>query len=243
MARYKATIEYDGTNYKGWQSQPKGDTVQDAIENALKEIFGKKITVFGSGRTDTGVHALGQVAHFDAETVMTEGKLLRAVNAHLPEDVRIKKLEKADENFHARFDAKRKTYLYKLYLSDVISPLRRNYAHQVYGKVDVNKMKEATDYFVGTHDFYAFSSKSDKEDTVRTLDYVNLTQNGDEVDILMCGDGFLYNMVRVIVATIVEVGKCKIPVADIPKIFEGKDRSKSGKKLSPEGLYLVSVEY
>ena len=140
MARYKATIEYDGTNYKGWQSQPSKNTVQDVIENALREIFDKKIVVFGSGRTDTGVHALGQVAHFDADTKMTCGKLLRAINAHLPSDVRIKDLEQVDDNFHARFDAKRKTYLYKLYLSDEISPLRRKYAHQVYGKVNVDKM-------------------------------------------------------------------------------------------------------
>ena len=243
MARYKATIEYDGTNYKGWQSQPSKNTVQDVIENALREIFDKKIVVFGSGRTDTGVHALGQVAHFDADTKMTCGKLLRAINAHLPSDVRIKDIEQVDDNFHARFDARRKTYLYKLYLSDVISPLRRNYAHQVYGKVNVDKMTEATKYFVGTHDFYAFSSKSDKEDTVRTLDEVELTRKGDEVDIVISGDGFLYNMVRVIVATIVEVGKGRINAQDIPKIFDEKDRSKSGKKLSPEGLYLVSVEY
>lgn len=243
MSRFRLTIEYDGTNYKGWQSQPHKNTIQDRIEGALFDLFGKKTVLCGSGRTDTGVHAFGQVAHFDMDTDMTARKMVRAINAHLPDDIRVKKAEKVADDFHARFDAKSKTYMYKLYLNDELSPIRRNYYHQVYGKVDIDKMRDACKYFEGTHDFYAFSSKSDKEDTIRTLECVNLTQNGDEIYITLKGDGFLYNMVRVIVATLIDIGKGRIACEDIPRIFDSKDRSMSGKKLTAEGLYLMKVEY
>ncbi len=243
MSRYKLTIEYDGTKYSGWQSQPNGNTIQDVMEMSLSTLFSKPVSLVGSGRTDKGVHAYGQVAHFDMDTDILPYKMPRAMNMYLPEDIRVLKAEKVSDSFHARFDAKSKTYVYKLYLSDIPSAIRRNYAHQVYGKVDVAKMAEACKYFVGTHDFYAFSSKSDKEDTVRTLENVSITQNGDEVEVLLKGNGFLYNMVRVIVATLIDVGKGRISMEDIPQIFESKDRSKSGKRLTSEGLYLMKVEY
>lgn len=243
MSRYKLTIEYDGSNYCGWQSQPDGNSVQDKIEVSLMKLFGKKITVYGSGRTDKGVHAYGQAAHCDIDTLMPTHKLITAINAFLPMDIRIKAVEIAADDFHARFDAKSKTYIYKLYISDISSPIRRKYYHQIYGEVDVALMAEACKCFLGKHDFYAFSSKSDKEATVRTLTEVKLERQADEIYITITGDGFLYNMVRVIVSTIIEAGKGKIKISDIPEIFTSRDRTKSGKKISAEGLYLLKVEY
>ena len=243
MSRYKLIIEYDGTNYQGWQSQPTGNTVQDVMEMAMCTLFSEPISLVGSGRTDKGVHAYGQVAHFDANTKILPTRMARAINMYLPEDIRVKKAEKVSDDFHARFDAKRKTYLYKLYIDDIPSAINRHHAHQVYGNVDIKLMQEACKHFVGTHDFYAFSSKSDKEDTVRTLYSVDMQVDGNNIEIYITGDGFLYNMVRVIVATIIEVGKGKIKLEDIDKIFLSKDRSKSGKRLTAEGLYLVSVDY
>lgn len=243
MSRYKLTIEYDGTNYQGWQSQPTGNTIQDVMEMSLSTLFNEPISLVGSGRTDKGVHAYGQVAHFDSSTDILPFRMPRAMNMYLPEDIRVVKAEKVSDDFHARFDAKSKTYLYKLYLNDIPSAIRRNYAHQVYGKVDIDKMIEASKCFVGTHDFYAFSSKSDKEDTIRTLEKVDVIVNGKDIDIVLKGNGFLYNMVRVIVATLIEVGKGKIKIEDIRYIFDSRDRSKSGKRLTAEGLYLMNVEY
>lgn len=242
--RYAITIEYMGANYSGWQRQDGIPTVQETLENKLSEFFQEKITIFASGRTDKGVHALGQVAHFDTAKERNERSIRLGINTLLPEDVRVISCKKVADSFHAQYSALRKTYIYKLYISENISPTRRHTHAQVKPKVDVNQMKEACKLLLGDHDFDGFSSThKEVKTTNRTIYKAEIAQNGDELTFTIEGSGFLYNMVRVIVGTLVFIGKGKRPLEVINDIFEKKDRTLGGKTFPAEGLYLKDVYY
>lgn len=242
--RYAVTVSYLGTNYCGWQNQKNGISVQEVLEKAFSKLFGVKTAVYGSGRTDAGVHALGQVAHFDAETSIPSDKIPFAINTMLPEDIRIVSCRSVDDSFHARFRAKRKTYVYRLYYAPHGNPLKNATAEHLTVMPDIEKMKIAAEYIVGKHDFKCFeASGSVVKDTVRTVYSVKVEENGGDISVTVCGNGFLYNMVRIIAGTLVDVGKGKIGVEELPSIMDSGDRTLAGKTLPAHGLCLVSVEY
>ncbi len=253
--RYRAVISYDGKNYVGWQRQLNGMSVQEKMEIALSKIFGTPTSCTASGRTDSGVHAEGQVVHFDAETSIPTDKIPYAVNTELPDDVSMLACEETTEDFNARFSAKRKTYRYSLYSSPHrIATLNTNHTH-IISPLNIEDMKKGAEYIVGEHDFKCFeASGSVVKSTVRTvfsldIEVKNLAEikgaafQPVKVDIAVTGNGFLYNMVRIIAGTLVYVGMGKLTPEDVKDIIDSKDRTKAGKTLPPEGLTLVSVEY
>ena len=247
MKRYMLKLEYDGGAFCGWQRQKNGFTVQQAVEDSLERILGVKTHVDGSCRTDAGVHAAGQIAHFDAETKIPPEKLKDAINCYLPEGASVLWVRFAPEGFHARFSAKRKTYVYKLYTGVTDHPLRDGrYYHEMY-PVDVELMRAAAVYIVGEHDFSCFmASGSFVKDAVRTVYSVEVSERMEEaqiVEIRVTGNGFLYNMVRIIAGTLLSVGKKRISPDDVKEIILKKDRTLAGVTLPAEGLYLYNVEY
>lgn len=256
--RYRAVISYYGANYVGWQRQLNGLSVQEVLEKALEKTFGAPTSATASGRTDAGVHALGQVVHFDAETSIPTDKIPFAVNTHLPDDVSMLSCEIAPENFNARFSAKRKTYCYKIYVSKHRLPvLELDHEHITY-PLDLDKIGQAAKIIEGTHDFKCFeASGSVIKNTVRTVYSVdvvtrpfdNTTVRADgkffdgELSISVTGNGFLYNMVRIIAGTLVYVGIGKLTPQDVSRILETGDRKAAGKTLGAKGLTLMSVQY
>jgi len=242
--RIKIIVEYDGRDYNGWQAQDGLKTIEGELERALFDLTNKYIVVFGSGRTDAGVSAKNQVAHFDIDTKITPNKLKMALNMRLPETIRIKEAEVVSDDFHARFSAKRKTYSYHMYASSVESPLRRNTHLQVWPNLDFDSMFKACEYFVGTHDFKAFCQDNPQvTNTVRTIYSCQMTKIDDDLKITICGDGFLHNMVRIICGTILKIGQRKINLEDLPNIIESRERKRAGQTLSAVGLTLENVEY
>lgn len=256
--RYRAVISYYGANYVGWQRQLNGLSVQEVLEKALEKTFGAPTSATASGRTDAGVHALGQVVHFDADTSIPTDKIPFAVNTHLPDDVSMLSCEIAPENFNARFSAKRKTYCYKIYVSKHRLPvLELDHEHITY-PLDLDKIEQAAKIIEGTHDFKCFeASGSIVKNTVRTVYSVdvatrhfdNATVRADgkffdgELSISVTGNGFLYNMVRIIAGTLVYVGIGKLTPQDVSRILETGDRKAAGKTLGAKGLTLMSVQY
>ena len=237
-------IEYDGTDFCGWQRQPNGVSVQEEIENALFALTGEKTSVVGSGRTDAGVHAAGQVAHFDTQSNIPPEKFSDALNGILPPPIKILVSKRAPEGFHARYSAKKKTYVYKMYESKYIRPLKSRYAAKVGYKLDVAAMNAAAAYFVGEHDFSCFlASDSEIKDTVRTVYSAEVFREGEYVIFKVTGNGFLYNMVRIMAGTLVKVGAGKISPEKTAEIIAGGDRNAAGMTMPPEGLALLSVEY
>ena len=253
--RYRAVISYDGTDYVGWQRQLNGISVQEKMEIALTKIFGTPTSCTASGRTDSGVHAEGQVVHFDATTSIPVDKIPYAVNTELPDDISMLDCEVTADDFNARFSAKRKTYKYSLYSAPHRLPtFGRNHTH-IISPLNIEDMKKGAEHIVGEHDFKCFeASGSVVKSTVRTV-YgidINVTKIDSvkggafpsvKVDISVTGNGFLYNMVRIIAGTLVYVGMGKLTPEDVKEIILSKDRTKAGKTLPPEGLTLVSVEY
>lgn len=241
------TFSYDGSNFAGYQKQPKMRTVQGEIEKVLKEINGdKKVDIHASGRTDAGVHALNQRAHFDIDVDITCDKLMKALNSMLPDDIYIKKVEEVDENFHARFNAIGKEYVYKINMGEY-NPLERNYVYQYNKKLDVVAMERGMKYIEGTHDFRSFTKiDEEKEDYVRTVSQTNLirdTKDVNKITLVFVGTGFLRYMVRNIVGTLIEIGEGKRKSEDIITILKEMDRTKAGKIANAEGLYLKNVFY
>ena len=245
MKRIVLTISYDGTDFCGWQIQPGKRTVQGELEAALSKITGEqRVVVTGSGRTDSGVHAERQIAHFDTGSSVPPERFRPALNTVLPADVKCLASEEAREGFHARFSAKRKTYRYSFYLSDTELPLKSRYAVRIDPKTDVNAMAEGAKTLVGTHDFSCFlASNSSVKDAVRTVYSATVAQKGENVFFEICGNGFLYNMVRIAAGTLLKAGDHKISPESIAEIVEKKDRSLAGMTMPPQGLTLVSVEY
>lgn len=244
MRNIKLTIEYDGTAYHGWQSQTNAAAVQDVVASAVSRLIGGNCSVTGSSRTDTGVHALGQVCNFHTNSAIPADKFAYALNALLPEDIVIRKSEEVAEDFHARFSTKGKKYRYLFYNSIFPSALLRNRACHVYYPLDIGAMQKAAGYFTGTHDFTAFSAVGGSvKTTVRTITEAVVARDGELVEFAVTGDGFLYNMVRIIAGTLAEVGFGRIKAEDIPEIIDSRDRRKAGRTAPAHGLYLVEVYY
>jgi len=245
MQRYKGIVTYDGSGFSGYQIQLNGRTVQEELEKALRTMHkGADVNVIASGRTDAGVHARGQVIHFDSFLQLPSERWVKALNGLLPEDISIMEVHTASSDFHARFDAKGKTYKYVVYMGSVRNPFKRHYAAYHPYKTDISKVKNAADFLIGTHDYTSFcSTKTDKENKVRTVSKISIEQNGDELVFTFTGNGFLYNMVRIMVGTLLDVGTGKIELARIPDILAGRDRTLAGKTAPAEGLYLWEVYY
>jgi len=242
MKNYKLVLGYDGTDFRGWQRQPDGRTVQGVLEEAVRKITGKKVVVHGAGRTDAGVHALGQAAGFRGAFKLSDEVLLRALNAVLPEDVRVFSLAEAPPDFHARKSARSKLYRYRIVLSPQPNPLDRRFVLHWPYPLQVGKMRAAARLFVRTADFTAFSSNRDRS-PVRTVTRSGLRRSGDELVYTIESAGFLRYMVRTIVGTLLEVGRGRIAPAGIEEIFRLKDRSLAGATAAAKGLTLIRVDY
>ena len=244
MRNIKLLIEYDGKDFNGWQKQPNKLNIQGEIERAIEEVTGEKVDLIASGRTDAGVHALGQVANFKIEKNIPVEKIPYALNSKLKKSIRIKEAEEVPEKFHSRYTCKKKTYRYVINNSIQGTAIYRNLQYHFPEKLDEEKMNEAAQYLVGEHDFKSFkASGTSSKSSVRTIYDAKVTRSGELVTIELTGNGFLYNMVRIIAGTLVDVGTYKIEPIDVKNILEVKDRLKAGKTLPPTGLYLVKVEY
>ena len=245
MKNIKLTIEYDGKDFNGWQKQPDKLNIQGTIEQAIERITGEKVELNASGRTDAGVHAIGQVANFKTNYELPIEKWPLALNANLKKSIVIKSVEEVEERFHSRLTCKKKTYRYIINNSKYGTAIYRNLETHIPQKLDVEKMKNAVKYFEGEHDFKAFkASGTSSKSSVRTIYKAEVIEMPDErIYIELTGSGFLYNMVRIISGTLVEVGLGKIKPEAIPEIIESKQREQAGKTLPPNGLYLVKVEY
>ena len=244
MRNIKLTIEYDGKEFNGWQKQPDKLNIQGTIEEAIKMITGEEVTLNASGRTDAKVHALGQVANFKTNSKIPIDKFAIAINTKLKRSIRIIKAEEVDERFHSRLTCKKKTYRYIINNSEYGTAIYRNLETNISNKLDEEKMNEASKYFIGEHDFKAFkASGTSSKSSVRTIYDAKVIRKDERIIIEITGNGFLYNMVRIISGTLVEVGDGKRKPEDIKEIIESKKRENAGKTLPPQGLYLVSVEY
>ena len=244
MKRYRLKVAYDGTNYCGWQVQPNEVTVEGVLNKTLSELLDEEIEVVGASRTDSGVHADGNYCIFDTETNIPAEKIAYALNQRLPEDISIVKSDEVDGDWHPRFQDSVKTYEYRIVNREMPDPVRRLYTSFIYSDLDVDKMKEAAEYLVGEHDFAAFcSAGAQVESTIREIYSLDVTQNGDEIVITVTGGGFLYNMVRIIAGTLIEVGEGKIEPSKMTEIIESKDRGLAGKTALAKGLKLVEIKY
>ena len=240
--RYKISIAYDGTHYAGWQVQPNGTAIQTLIQRALETVLRHPISLTGSSRTDAGVHALGQVAHFDTDHATDLGKLRYAINALLPPDIRIQLIVPAAADFHARYSAMGKIYHYHLQL-DLPDPMSRLYRTQVFGLFDLEAVTLASKHLIGTHDFAAFANASKIKDTIRTLKRLDVIQEKGGVRLEFEGDGFLYKMVRNIVGTLLDVAAHRTPPDAVADLLKAKDRKLAGPTANAEGLFLIKVLY
>ena len=241
---YKLTMAYDGTNYHGWQRQKNGITVQEVLENILSQIFGKETAVTGCSRTDAGVHAKIYVCSFRGDTTIPCEKMPFVLNTMLPEDIRVYNCENVHENFNARFETVTKAYEYKILNRAFMDPLLRNFAWHYPVKLDFEKMQEAAKLICGKHDFASFcAAGSCVKSTVRTVTELSLKKEGDLITVRVAADGFLYNMVRIIVGTLVYVGNGKLSAEDIAELIHKKDRRLMGITAPPQGLSLVEVNY
>ncbi len=242
MKNYRIVLAYDGTDFHGWQRQPDGRTVQGILEEAVRRVTQKRVVVHGAGRTDAGVHALGQVASFRGAFKLADEILLRALNAVLPEDVRIFSLDEAPAGFHARKSARSKVYRYRIVHAPQTSPLDRRYVLPWPYPLDLKAMREAARLFVRTDDFTAFSSNRDRS-PVRTVARSEIRKMGPEIVYTIEAGGFLRYMVRTIVGTLLEVGRGRIPPAQVEEIFRRGDRTLAGPTAAAKGLTLVRVDY
>ena len=242
--RVRLTVAYDGTNYHGWQQQSNGITIESELNKALTHLLGEAIQVIGASRTDAGVHALGNIAVFDTTSRMPADKFSYALNQRLPEDIRIQCSDEVSPDWHPRHCQSRKTYEYRIYRGRFPMPVKRLYSMFVYSELDVVAMQQAAAYLVGEHDFKSFcQSGAQVETTVRTLYRAEVEEQGTDLIIRVCGNGFLYNMVRIIAGTLLEVGKGKLQPEDMQFILEAKARSAAGPTAPPQGLTLMKYEW
>ena len=244
MRNIKLTIEYDGKDFNGWQKQPNKLNIQGEIERAIEIITGEKVDLTASGRTDAGVHAIAQVANFKTNSNLPIGKFAVAINSKLKRTIRIQKAEEVEERFHSRYNCKQKTYRYIINNNEQGSAIYRNLEYFVPTKLNIEEMKKAIKFFEGEHDFKGFkASGTSSKSSVRTIYKTSIKEEKDRIIIELTGNGFLYNMVRIISGTLVDVGLGKIKAEEIPEIINSKDRTRAGKTLPPYALYLVKVEY
>lgn len=248
--RVKLTVAYDGTEYCGWQVQPNGDTVQEEINKALNDLFkGQDIRVCGASRTDAGVHAMGNVAAFDVDTRMPAEKIAYALNERLPRDIVIQQSEEVTEDFHPRFAKTSKTYEYRILNTRFDNPLLSRYTYFYHYPLDVEKMQQAAEYLKGRHDFTSFASvKSQTDSFIRTIYDIQVYRGipdvfNDIITIQITGDGFLYNMVRIIAGTLIQVGAGMRNAVSVKEALEALDRSQAGPTAPPEGLTLIEIKY
>lgn len=244
MIRVKLIVAYDGTNYCGWQIQDNGITVEEVLNRELSRLLQEDVKVIGASRTDSGVHALGNVAVFDTDTKIPPEKISFALNQRLPEDIRITNSCQVADDFHPRFCDTIKTYEYKIWNDRFPNPIVRLYSKFVYYRLDIEKMQRAADYLVGEHDFKSFcSTRSQVENTVRTVTEITFRQEGNMVIMKICGTGFLYNMVRIIMGTLLKCGMGMYEPEHVKEILEAKNRAAAGPKAEACGLTLVGIEY
>ena len=244
MRRIKLTVAYDGTNYCGWQIQPNGITVEEVLNRALSRLTGEKLRVTGASRTDAGVHARGNIAVFDTASTIPAERFAYAVNPLLPEDIAVVNSEEVPQDWHPRYQNSVKTYGYRIVNREMPDPLRRNYTWHVSFPLDIDKMRTAAEYLKGEHDFRSFCSiHTGAATTVRTVYMLDIGKTGDEIVIRISGNGFLYNMVRIIAGTLTEVGRGFRTPENVKKILEAEEREKSGATAPPQGLTLISIEY
>ena len=247
LPKYKLLIAYDGTHYGGWQVQPNATSIQTLVEKALSTALHTPTKVTGSGRTDSGVHALGQVAHFSYEKPIDLKKLCLSLNGLLPPDIRIMSISTAPQDFHARYSAKGKIYRYYLHPKSFHNPFKRLYSHHLPFLIDLTLLKATASHFIGTHDFTSFSNEAHRgsasRNAVRTINRLEIIETEDELYVEFEADGFLYKMVRNIMGTLLDVARGKIPLDQIPAILNAKDRRLAGACAPPHGLFLVRVIY
>lgn len=246
MKNIKMVIEYDGGRYRGWQRQKESDatTIQGKIEDVLSRMTGEHVEIIGSGRTDAGVHAVGQVANFRTNSDFSMEELLDYCYRYLPEDIGVKNCVEVGENFHARYNATSKTYVYKICYNKRHDVFNRKYSYHVEKELDVEKMRIATESLIGKHDFKSFTSlKSKKKSTVREIYAINIMDKNGYLELELTGNGFLQNMVRIIVGTLLEVGLGNIEVNDIKEMLDKRDRELAGPTAPAQGLFLKDVKY
>ncbi|WP_243115380.1 tRNA pseudouridine(38-40) synthase TruA [Mobilisporobacter senegalensis] len=241
------TIMYDGSGYSGWQRLGKKavkESIQGCIEESLSSILNEKVKIIGASRTDQGVHAYGMAANFHTKTMIDLEEIKKELNGNLKDDIRILKIEEVNNNFHSRYSARCKTYIYKIDNRDKGSVFHRKYTHHHQGQLDIKNMQTAANYLIGKHDFKGFSSQmNDNRTTIREIYSLTISREGQNIIITIKGNGFLYNMVRIISGTLIEVGEGKMKPKEIRKILDTKDRSLAGPKAEFQGLTLKEIEY
>ncbi|UEL49486.1 tRNA pseudouridine(38-40) synthase TruA [Terrisporobacter hibernicus] len=243
MRNLKLTIQYDGTKYCGWQKQPNSSGIQGTIEYAIYEITREKVNIIGSGRTDAGVHALGQVANFKTNSNIPAARIPDALNAKLPKDISIIDCQEVSDDFHSRYSATGKIYRYLIYNKPYRSPLYKDISYHVRYDLDIEKMRVEAQSLLGTHEFKGFmSSGSSVKDTVRTIHNISIEESGDLIALEVEGNGFLYNMVRIIVGTLVDIGRGRID-KPLEEIIASQDRGEAGHTAPAHGLFLKKVHY
>ncbi|NQT46992.1 MAG: tRNA pseudouridine(38-40) synthase TruA [Candidatus Omnitrophica bacterium] len=244
MRNIKLTIEYDGTDYSGWQSQPCAKTVQGTIEKALKDITQENLKLTSCSRTDKGVHARAHIANFKTSSRIPATQIQRALNAKLPEDISISEAKEVPLKFHAQRDVKRRIYHYSILNQKFNRPITKRFSYHMPYRLDFNLMRREARALIGRHDFKAFQAKDNRErSSIRRIKKIVLIRMGDFIDIEMEADGFLYNMARIVVGTLIEIGRGKFPPGSMKKILKSRDRTKAGPTVPPMGLILSKVIY
>lgn len=245
MRNIKMIIQYDGARYKGWQKQTASiNTVQGRLESILSDMTREEIQLIGCGRTDTGVHALNYTANFHTNSVVNVEDMLKYLNDKLPDDIAIKSIKNASERFHSRYNILSKTYMYRINNSEIKNVFDRKYIHNINENLDLNIMKNCAEIIVGTHDFQSFTTlKSKTKSTVRTINYINIEKKEGIIEIEVNGNGFLWNMVRIILGTLIEAGKGKLNESDMVNILNAKKRADAGPMAPAKALFLKDVEY
>lgn len=237
-------IAFDGGKYKGWQKQKEGEqTIQAKLENVLSKMTGEAVQVIGCGRTDAGVHAENYIANFHTKSVVKNKKILEYLYEYLPEDIVVKSVSDVSDRFHARYNVKSKTYVYKINNHPFRDVFTRKYTYHIPEKLNLDAMRTAAEELVGSHDFLSFTNAKGDKSTVRTIDAIRITENAGMIQLEFLGDGFLWNMIRIMVGTLIEVGKGKLTAQDVRNILEGKKRWEAGPLAQAKGLCLMSVEY
>lgn len=245
MRNIKLTIQYDGSRYKGWQRLGNTDmSIQSKIENVLSIMIDENIEISGSGRTDIGVHAIGQVANFKTKSQMNVNEIMDYLYKYLPDDIVVTDVEEVDERFHSRYNAVSKKYVYKIWNDKYHNPFLRKYTEHIPENLDLESMRKSSSFLIGEHDFSSFkSTKSKKKSNIRTIYSIDIIKNREMLEITVHGNGFLHNMVRIIVGTLLEVGFGRISSDSVKNILENKDRKLAGPTAPSKGLYLFNVEY
>ncbi len=245
MRRIRLFVAYDGTDYCGWQIQPNGITIEEVLNTKLQKLTKEEIRVIGASRTDSGVHALGNVAVFDTDSPIPPDRMAYALNQKLPADIVIVKSDEVPQDWHPRYqDQVRKIYEYHIYNAAVPNPLKRRYSTFVSFPLDVEEMRRGASYLIGEHDFASFCNvRTNVEDTVRTVEEITITKEGQDITIRVAGGGFLYNMVRIIAGTLIRVGRGFYAPEKVKEILEAKERTEAGVTAPPEGLVLMKIEY